>query len=210
MTSAPLRACRIPQIPAEPAQCESRNLLQRARFFKEVARSGDDRQLLLAAHLLHGLTVQFDYLMVIAANDEQRRRLNASQGGACEIRPASPGNDGRNDGRLLSGGDQCCPCTGARSEVTHAEIAGGRFSAEPVGDLAKPGREKADIEAQMSCTQVDLFFGFREQVEQQRPEAASLEHGGHVAIARTVPAAAATVGKQNDSCGSVRDHQVPG
>jgi hypothetical protein len=59
----------------EPIARQFCDLLKRAWFFKEMGRTGNDLYLYFATHLITGLFVSLDDDVVLAANDEQRRRL---------------------------------------------------------------------------------------------------------------------------------------
>src|SRR5438477_8710265 len=52
---------------------------------------------------------------------------------------------------------------------------------------------RADVEAKVSGLPVQRFFPTGEQVDEERPELRLVEQLGHVAVPRTVPAAAASV-----------------
>src|SRR6266567_7772603 len=60
-------ACRMKQEPIARQFCD---LLQRAWFFKEMGRTGNDLQLYFAAHLITSLFVEVDDDLVLAAHDE--------------------------------------------------------------------------------------------------------------------------------------------
>ncbi len=63
----------------EPVRRAVRRLLQRAGFFEQVRRAGDQDELLLAVHQRIGLLIQFDHAVVRSADDEQCRRGHAAQ-----------------------------------------------------------------------------------------------------------------------------------
>jgi len=59
----------------KPVTRELRHFLQRARFFEKMCRAGNNLQLHFAAQPIAGLLIQFDNDIVVAAHNEQRRRL---------------------------------------------------------------------------------------------------------------------------------------
>jgi len=67
------------EVKREPVACELGHSFQRARFFKEVRRAGNDFQFYLAAHPIARHLVQLHYNIVVAADDEQRGRLDVWQ-----------------------------------------------------------------------------------------------------------------------------------
>ena len=52
------------------------DLFQRARLFEEMSRAGNDLQFYVAAHPIARPLVQLDNDIIVAADDEQRRRLD--------------------------------------------------------------------------------------------------------------------------------------
>jgi hypothetical protein len=66
-----------------------RHLLERAGFFEQMRGARDDFQPHVPAHLLHCALIELDDGVVVLADDEKRRRQNARERGACEIRPAA-------------------------------------------------------------------------------------------------------------------------
>src|SRR5439155_136627 len=64
-------------MPLEPSRGQIRDLLERARFLKQMGRAWDDGQFLLDAQLRQRRAVEGQHLLIALADDEQRglRRL---------------------------------------------------------------------------------------------------------------------------------------
>ncbi len=89
--------------------------------------------------------------------------------------------------------------TGAK--ISHREPSGVGILGEPLGRGDKPMREQGDVEAQFAREQIELFLLGGQEVDQQGREPRLAQHVGDMPVARTVPATAATVGKQHDGSG---------
>jgi len=72
------------QTPFEPSPGQECNLFECARFLKEMSRTGDDLQAFLAGNPGEGFAVQFQYGLIFAAYDQQRRGLDLAE---CGVRP---------------------------------------------------------------------------------------------------------------------------
>lgn len=81
------------EVAFEPFACQPRYFVQRAGFFEEVRRPGDDYELLFAAELRERRPVQLDNLEVVSTDDEQGRCPDARQGGSGQIGPPAARDD---------------------------------------------------------------------------------------------------------------------
>ena len=63
------------KVAQKPVTRELCDLFQRARLFEKMCRAGNDLQLHFAAQPIASLLIQFDNDIVVAAHNEQRRRL---------------------------------------------------------------------------------------------------------------------------------------
>ena len=64
--------------------------------------AGDNYESFLTAQLFKRHAIQFDYLKVIAANDQQRGRLDSSQGRPREVWASSTRNDSRESSEIAT------------------------------------------------------------------------------------------------------------
>jgi hypothetical protein len=83
-------------MPYKPVRSQPGNLFQRTRFFEQVGRARDNRKLALTMdERLACSLVQLDHAMIVASNDEERRRTHGrEQRWTGEIRPTAAGDDG--------------------------------------------------------------------------------------------------------------------
>ena len=87
MSTAPLRARMPRQILTEPVGCQPLDLLERAGFLEQVRRARDDFEPRDRPHPALRFFIQFDDGLVVAADDQERRRLDGAS--------ASPARSGR-------------------------------------------------------------------------------------------------------------------
>ena len=85
MALAPAR----PKMMNKPIAREFGHFFQRTWFPKEMCRAGDNLQFHFAAHAIPRHFVQFNYNVVVATDDEQRRRLDLWQCVAGKIGPST-------------------------------------------------------------------------------------------------------------------------
>jgi hypothetical protein len=88
------------QVPHEPLACQARHLLEGARLLEEVRRAGDDGELLRRGEERQSLPVEPEDRGVVAADDQERRRLHTSERlsgevGAASTRDHRPTRSGR-------------------------------------------------------------------------------------------------------------------
>jgi hypothetical protein len=72
---------------------QPRDLFQGARPFEQVGGAGHDHQLFLAPQLRVGFLVHLDHRVILPADNQQRRRLDARQGFPGQIRPPPARHD---------------------------------------------------------------------------------------------------------------------
>src|SRR5207248_870559 len=102
--------CPLPfhQISLKPLDGKGRHLLEGARLLEEVARAGDDYQLLDACEPGESLAVEFDDDIVLSTHDQQGRLADPGQDRAGEVRTAATGDNGANPFGTIRSGDQGC------------------------------------------------------------------------------------------------------
>ena len=184
------------EVADEPRRREPGDFLERARLLEEVGRAGHDRELLLAAQLGERRLVQLDDAVVVSADDEQRRRLDAAQRGrAREVRAPAARHHGHDVGREACGDLQRRRGTGARAEQSHREVSRARVVAHEAHAVGEPTRQELDLEAPL----VVGVLARRQQVEEQRAESGRAERPCHERVARTLAARPAAVREQHDA-----------
>src|SRR5947208_3329765 len=77
-------------MPLEPSRGEIRDLLERARFLKQMGRAWDDGQFLPAAQLRRRRAVEGEHLLIALADGEQRGSIDRFQDLGREIAAACP------------------------------------------------------------------------------------------------------------------------
>src|SRR5579875_3690446 len=75
-TSQPRVGLFWDQVANEPLFCQTSDLFQRTRLLKEVCGARDDDEFLGTTQQAKGLLVQLDHHFVVAADDQQGRRLD--------------------------------------------------------------------------------------------------------------------------------------
>src|SRR5690606_1709538 len=103
------------------------------------------------------------------------------------------------DVRPLGRGDQRGGRAGARAEGADRQRGGLGLLGQPVDRADEAAGEQWDIEAQLARHRVDALLLGREQVHEERGEAAGLEACGDVAVARAEAAAARAVREDDDA-----------
>ena len=157
--------------------------------------SRHDHKLLFAAQLRERCPVQLNDLDVVSADNKQRRSPNVHQSRAGQIGTAASRDNRAHHIEADSRRHQCGSGAGTGTEVTDPKLLRiGEFR-EPVSRGHEPFGEQLDIEAQLCRTRVDYFLVQRQQVNQQGCQFRLVEQASDITIARTVPAAAAAVGK---------------
>jgi hypothetical protein len=73
------------------------------------------------------------------------------------------------------------------------------LSLAPVSNLGKAARQEGDVETQLGCDLVNAVLRGRQQVHEQRGEAALPQSGGDELIARAEAAASAAMDKDDDA-----------
>src|SRR5204863_152369 len=97
----------------------------------------------------------------------------------------------------------------ASSVISSSSSLGPRWRS--MSSTSRPSQmfgEKVDVEAQVTRTAVDLYLHEREEIHQQRREAAVPETGGDRTVARAQPAAAAAVREHDEPSRRLRDREV--
>ena len=73
----------------KPIAGEARDFVERTGLFEQMRSAGYDRELVVAVQLCGGVNVQVEDHLVVAAHDEQGRRLHRGEGITGEIRSAA-------------------------------------------------------------------------------------------------------------------------
>src|SRR2546421_8863540 len=131
----------------------------------------NDELLVPDSELFQSLFVQPDNRHVVAADDEQGRRLDASQGLPRQVRAAAARDDRADGIGPFRRGYEGSPGTGAGAEVTDRLLARLRLRSEPVGGADEPLGEEIDVEAEVCCVRVHGLFIGSEQIDEQSSEA---------------------------------------
>jgi hypothetical protein len=190
-------------VPGEPIPGQPRDLLQGPRFLEQVRRAGHDLQARPARQFPQGAPVQLDDHRVPGSDDQQRRLADRAQGLAGEVRTAAAGDHRGHRGRPVRGRDQRGRRARAGAEQPGPQPRRGRECLRPVGQRGHPVGEQGDVEPEMPGPHVQLLFAGGEQVGQDGGQPGGVQLAGHVAVARAVPATAATVREQYHPAGVI-------
>ncbi|GAA3402841.1 hypothetical protein GCM10011577_19390 [Pseudarthrobacter polychromogenes] len=155
-------------------------------------------------HKVHSLPVQGKDLGVGTPHQQQSGRTHRCEARPGKVRPAAAGNHGVHLRTRFGCGPQRGACTGAGPEVTHPAPCGVLPALQPVRCCAEPLCQQGDVK---DVSAVNFLFG-GQQIHQQGAQSRFLEDGSNVAVARTVPAAAAAVGEDHHRPALLRKVQV--
>src|SRR5215468_626434 len=172
-----------------------------------MRRARNDPQLFFAAQPRVSVLIQFDHRLVMAADNQQRRRFDQSQRVAGQVRPPAARNDRADLLAQSGGGHQGRRRARARSEIADPQIPRLLLTGEPLGRRDQSHGQQLDVEAEMARKNVHRLFFAREQVEQQRADAGFANNTRHTPVSRAVTAAPAAVREYRDSARAARDHQ---
>ena len=203
-----MRSCRARGVEQKPIRCQIGHALERAGFFEQMRRAGNDVDLYFAAHPRTRLFVEVNDNVVFAAHDEERRRFHFWQSVTGKIGPAAPRDDGGDLVGQFGGGHQCRGCAGARPETADAQIARLLLFMRPPRRVEQPFGKEADVEPVLARVKIDRFFLGREQVEQQRGQPGVIQPARHKLIAWTVTTAAAAVRKKHERDRLIDNRQI--
>ena len=165
----------------------------RARPVPETGGSRrNDDHFLGTAKQTQRLFIQFDDDIVVAADDQQGRRLDDVQTGTGQVGTA-PARNHRPDGIGMAGGrHQRGRGTRAGAKAAQAECAGLRLRTQPIRGTRQAIRQERDVKNLLPVLSLPLF----EQIHQKRRQASFLKHTGHELVTWAEAAAAAAVGEQ--------------
>ncbi len=186
------------------------DLAERARLLEQVGGAGHDMEGVRDVQPPGRLLVEPQHLLVPAAHDQQHRGPDGFQGVARQVGPAAAGDDRRHSARPLGGGDQGRARAGAGAEQDDGQVAGAGRPGKPVDGGHQPATQQGDVEAEFGGDHVQPFLLLGEQVDQQGAESGGAQTGGDLAVAGTVPGAAAAVREQHDRPGAGRHDQITG
>jgi hypothetical protein len=188
---------------AEPRGSGIRGLFERARFFEEVTRAGDDTEFFFAAKFAHGLLVQVDDHIVITTDDEKGGAGDASKSAAGQIRTSAARHDCAHSFTEFSRSDERRAAASARSEETESQPGSLDVVFHLFRRVNETVGEELDIETQMTGACITALLLFREQVEKQRAETRFLKCVRNELIAWTVTTAAAAMREKHKTPGVV-------
>ena len=191
----------------KPVRSHFCHSLEGAGFFKKVCGAGDQAQFFRTAHLVECLLVHSDHGCVVPADDQQGRGFHLRQRGSGQIRAASARDDGADRDFRFCLGHQGRAAAGARSEVAQAELR--LFPMHPNSRAQEALGQELDIKPQMPGVAFLLLFVFRQEIKEQRPEAALPQGARDILVARAMPAAATAVGEKHDPWCARRDNEFP-
>lgn len=189
---------------AKPLGGQTRDLLERPWFLEQVGRPRDHGHFHLAAQLLERGSVQIQHNLIGPTDNEQRGGSDLRQSRASEIRAPAAGDDCGELAGKLGRRHQRCAGPGARPEI--AEGQGRQFCliADPTGGRDKPARQKLDVK--YPCAIALLLRP--QEVKQERPNAARVQHAGDLAIAGAEPTRAAAVSEHHQTDRGCREREV--
>jgi hypothetical protein len=154
----------------EPRGGERGDLLERVRFHEKMRGTRHDLQLRHAGHSLYRLAVEFQYLAVMATDDE--KRWGAHRGEVCA-------------GKIWPTAARKVP----KAWLLH----------RPLGRHDQPAGQQGYVEPQPCGQLISLLLALGQQVEEQRCESLVAKAFRHLGIARTEPAASAPVRNQDEA-----------
>ena len=113
-----------------------------------------------------------------------------------QIGPSTARNHRGNLGRIC-GGNQSGGRAGAGSEESDRQIRQTGLSLAPLHHVRHTTREQTDVEAKLPRHFVNLFLVFGQQIHEQGSHPLFIDLSGHEAVARTMTAAPAAVGEDD-------------
>lgn len=165
----------------KPCAGSDDNLLQRAGLLEKVRRAGHDFETRLAGHESERFTVKFEHVPILTADKQQRRRPDAWQGRAGEVRAPATRDDGGDCVGLLGGRDQSRCGSGARAKQPKRKAANPFFLRRPSNSLDNSFGQQGYIEDIVPISRLLLL----QKIEQQAGEIPRDKLFCNVNIART-------------------------
>ena len=196
------------QVPAKGVNGKVNNAIQGAGLFEQVRSTWYHSDLDRPVQSRSGRLVQIQHFEVPTADDQQSRRLDPPQRVPGKIWSASPRDHQLNMIRYLRCGNKRRRGARAGAEQCHRYPGGVGTIAQPPNRARQPGGQTRDIEPELSGSAVDLVFFRSQQIHQQSSIACLVQLRRDHPITRTVAAAAAAVGKDDDSRRVRRQDQV--
>jgi hypothetical protein len=160
---------------------------------EEMRGAGNDFEPHLARHLTHRLVVQRKHRKVIAADNQQRWRLDAEQPTASQVGTATARHDGSRHLWTLRGRDQRSGRSSTGAKIGDRKGLQVGLQDRPVYGRHHAASEPRDVEPELERPHVDRLFFASQQIEQQGRVARAVQRLGHLPVARTVSAASAAV-----------------
>ena len=185
---------RLWEVRKEPLRRVSDDLIERAGFLEEMRRGRHDHELAFHLQSLLRLAVKRNDRVIMAPDDEKRRRAHALERVTRQIR-ASAARDDREDAAIVRCGHKRRARSCARPEITNGQPCGLRLFAGPGGRQRKPRRQQRNVE---DVAATELLIG-REKIEKKRRQAGFAERLRDIIVARAKPAAAAAMREDDES-----------
>jgi hypothetical protein len=104
--------------------------------------------------------------------------------------------------------DQSGSSPRAGAEPANFQMSGLGFALQPRPHIDQPVRQHGNIEAQMPRSQIDHFFLRGEKIRKKRCELISIQYFCHITVPAAMPAAAAAMGKCDESFRLRGNHQI--
>src|SRR5579884_2917359 len=150
----------------EPLRGDFRHFFKGSWFFKKMSRAGNnDQSFLWALQFGQRLAVHFDHGHVVAADDQQRWRLNNSERLSHQVRSPPARDDRRHVFRKFRCRQKRSGGAGARSKVAYFQILCVRAVQNPAGRADQPFCQERDVETKFGRVLIDGFFLARQQVK---------------------------------------------
>lgn len=131
----------------EPVSGQAGDLLERASFLEQVGGSGHDLDLVFCFKQGGGLAVEVDHRLIASADDQEGGRLDARQELACQIGPATTGDNGRDRPWPKGRRNQRRGRTRARAEEADRQLLGEAVALCPVYRACEPLGQPLNVEA---------------------------------------------------------------
>ena len=179
----------------EPSDGHFGHGLKSPGLFEEMRGARDDPEQLLGPQGCERLPVQFDDVVVIAADDQQSGRGDFAEHRPREIRATAARDHCGDPAAQLSSGEECRACAGAGAEQSQRQVRDVRLAADPERGLHDAFGQQGNIEDVAAVAR--LVWG--EQIEQECGEALGVQRGRDGHIARAEAAGAAAMGEKDDA-----------
>lgn len=193
----------------KPPSREICDHVQRSGAFKEVRSVRNDFQPFHTAKTVAGCFVQGNYRRICAADDQQRRRVNALKRISGQIGTSTARYDGGNFQLGIRRRQERRGRSGARAEIADRQGRDARLFGGPASGGFETSDEKGNVETQMTGHRVRALFFAGEQIEQQGRESKTLQYSSHELISQAVTTASAAMNKEHEPERGIRNLENP-